>query len=85
MEQRIDLLTSALCEEIDYWKEQATLWKNEYIKERDLNIQVTNERLSDAQKGVANALMFCLSVKDNPDGSLSINKEDRKLLAETIN
>ncbi len=71
-----------LCEEIDELKEQVSHWKKMYEEEKDTNIKQTNERLEETKKGVANALMFALSVKDNPDGSLSISKQDRKELSK---
>ena len=77
-----DMKFIELCDEIDYWKAQAEYWKKEYEDMRDENIKRTNESLKSAQQGVANALMFAMSVKDNADGSLSISKEDRKHLAD---
>jgi len=71
-----------LCEEIDELKEQVSYWKKMYEEERDANIKQTNERFEETKKGVANALMFALSVKDNADGSLSISKQDRKELSK---
>ena len=71
-----------LCDQIDYWKDKAMTYKKLYedeIKERSLE---ANKRLQDAQEGVANALLFALSVKDDKDGNLIINKEDRKLLSK---
>lgn len=82
--QRIEILTADLCEEIDYWKSEANKWKSLYEEERDANIKAMNERFEESKKGVANALLFALSVSDNPDGSLSINKENRKQLAESF-
>lgn len=37
-----------------------------------------NKSLASAQKGVANTLMFALSVKDDENGNLIIDKESRK-------
>lgn len=79
---RHDLLTSELCEEIDELKEQVKYYKRLYEEERNLNTLTMNESLESAKKGVANALMFALSVSDAPDGSLVISKQDRKELAD---
>lgn len=71
-----------LCNQIDYWKDKAMTYKKLYedeIKQRSIE---SNERLEDAKRGVGQALMFALSVKDDQDGNLIINKEDRKLLAK---
>jgi hypothetical protein len=71
-----------LCDEIDYWKERAMqaekdaeYWQQEYSKH-------LNESLVSAQKGVANALMFALSVRDDENGNLVIDKENREKLAK---
>jgi hypothetical protein len=78
----VDIKFLDLCDEIDYWKERAEkaekdakYWQEEYSKH-------LNESLASAQKGVANALMFALSVRDDENGNLVINKDDRKMLAE---
>lgn len=78
----VDIKFHELCEEIDYWKERAEkaeedaeYWKNQY------NIQ-SGERLVEAQKGVANALMFALHVHDDEDGNLVMDKESRKKISE---
>ncbi len=70
-----------LCDEIDSLKDDVLYWKEMYENERNESNRLLNERMEDTKTGIANALMFALSVKDNPDGSLSINKEDRKMLA----
>lgn len=73
-----------LCEEIDYWRERAEKaekdskhWQEEYSKQLDSS-------LKSAQKGVASALMLALSVKDDENGNLVIEKEDRQKLAKTF-
>jgi len=81
MTSRYDILISDLCDEIDELKQSAAYWKKQYEDERNARNIEMNERLEESKKGVANALMLCLAVKDNPDGSLSIGKEDRKQLA----
>ena len=39
----------------------------------------------EAQKGVANALIFALSVTDDEDGNLVVSKEDRVVLSDQFN
>lgn len=80
----IDYKFSELCEEIDRWKDEAQYWKEKYEAERNEFMEHINQSLSSAEQGVANTLLFALSVKDNPDGSLSISKENRKTLAKSL-
>lgn len=88
MEQQInkwsrkEILVSDLCNEIDSLKEEVEFWKEKYEKEREEYLSVQSRHWEDTKKGVANALMFALHVKDAEDGSLVIRKEDRKVLAE---
>ena len=72
-----------LCNEIDQWKEEANYWKEKYEELQKEYSEHINQNLVSAQKGVANALMFALSVKDDENGNLIIDKESRKELAET--
>ena len=71
-----------LCQEVDYWKEQAETWKQKYEEQFQETMQFYRQQNDEAMKGVANALMFALSVTDNENGDLVISKEDRKLLAD---
>lgn len=71
-----------LCDEIDYWKDEAKkaqkeaeYWKNEY----STHLQ---ESLASAQRGVAQALTIALAVTDDAEGNLVIKKKDRKKIAE---
>ena len=80
----IDYKFSELCEEIDYWKDQARYYQEKYEEEVLTRSIESKERLLEAKKGVANALMFALSVEDKEDGSLSISSENRKVLAENL-
>lgn len=73
-----------LCDEIDYWKErtreaeaQAQYWQDEYSRH-------LNESLASAKEGVANALMFALSVRDDEKGNLVIPQKERKTLAKRL-
>ncbi len=70
----------SLCAEIDDLKAEVNYWKEMYEEERMTNVRATNEALEAAQKGVGQALMFALCVKD-VDGDLVIEKEDREVLA----
>lgn len=78
-----DMKFIELCDEIDYWRAESEHWKKEYEDMRADNIKRMNESMESAKQGVANALMFALSVEDQPDGSLKINKENRKRLADS--
>lgn len=82
--KHIDLLVSELCEEVDHYKNEAAYWKEKYEKERAENMKQLDRELEMAKKGVANALMFALAVKDSKNGDLVISKEDRKELANRI-
>lgn len=71
-----------LCDEIDFWKEkakkaeeEAEYWKAEYSRN-------LHENMLSAQKGVANALMLALSVQDDENGNLVIDKDSRKDLID---
>lgn len=72
---------AGLCERIDDLEQEVEYWKSKYeteVKERNEDL---NSRMDETRKGVANALMFALSVKDDENGNLIISNEDRKELA----
>ncbi len=71
----IDYKFSELCAEIDDLKAETEYLKSEYEKERQLNIDSMNRDLERSQKGIANALMFSLMVKDDENGNLVIDKK----------
>lgn len=71
-----------LCDQVDYWKQQATKWKEMYEDEVKENNRHMTDRLNEAKTGVAKALMFALSVSEGEDGSLVIPAENRSQLAE---
>ena len=78
----VDIKFYELCDEIDYWKVRtkkaeadAKYWQDEYSRH-------LNESIARSGKEVANALMFALSVKDDKDGNLVIDKKARKELAQ---
>lgn len=71
-----------LCQEIDMLREEAKYWKELFEAERKENMDNLNKRLKESKKGVAQALMFALSVKDDEHGNLILPKENRKELAQ---
>ena len=79
----IEINTYQLSSQIDDLKEKVAYWQNKYEEEKAMNNKMLNENLASAKKGVANALMFALSVKDDADGNLIIDKESRKELADS--
>ena len=79
----IDKLVYSLCEEIDSLKEEVKYWKNKAEEERDNNTRMIKDNLKSAERDVANALLFTLSVNDDPNGNLVISKESRKMLSKT--
>jgi molecular chaperone GrpE (heat shock protein) len=81
----IDLKLAELCDEIDFWKAEAKHYKERFENLRNEMIKDSRERLEESQKGIANALMFALSVKDDGDGNLVVSKDDRKKLAKNWN
>lgn len=72
----------SLCEEIDTLKDEVAYWKQKYENEVSERNAEWKERGDEAMKGVANALMFALSVSDDENGNLVISKENRQNLAE---
>ena len=80
----VDIKFNELCDEIDYWKSEADHWKSEFEKERDSHIELLNDSIERSRKGIGQALALALVVRDNPDGSLSISKEDRESLAKNL-
>ena len=77
----IEINTYQLCSQIDNLKEEVAYWQKQYEEEKAINNKRLTENLASAKKGVANALMFALSVKDDANGNLVIDKKDRKVLA----
>ena len=78
-----DKMFTQLCNEVDNWRAEADYWKQQYDDLKKEYSKHLDESLKSAQQGVANALMFALSVEDEPDGSLKINPEKRKHLADS--
>ena len=76
-----DIEFSNLCDKIDFWKREAEYYKEKYEEEVRISVRSSNERLKEAQDGVATALMFALSVRDTEDGRLIISPENRKMLS----
>lgn len=79
--KRIDRTISSLCEEIDYLNDEVEYWKTKYEDEIKQQAIESKQRLEEANKGVANALMFALSVRDDENGNLVIPADERKELA----
>lgn len=73
-----------LCEEIDYWKGKSQHWEEEYKKLLAEYHSFLNESNENVRKAVCQSLLLALSVEDNKDGSLSISKENRELLAKSF-
>lgn len=78
----INIEFNRLCDEIDYWKDRADHFEKMYKEELLRETIRVKEQLLEAKKGVANALMITLCAKDDENGNLIIEKEDRKALAE---
>lgn len=81
----IDRVVLDLCEEIDYWKEQAKYWKTRAEELQQEQIQDTNKRYQEAMKGIANGLSLALAIKEDVNGNLIIDKESREELSKTWN
>jgi hypothetical protein len=77
-----DIKFSELCDEIDYYKFEAERWKAKYEELKNETTKKTSDDLTRAQRDVGNALMFAFHVKDDENGNLVINKEDRKELTK---
>lgn len=82
MTNTFDRTVYSLCMEIDDLKEEALYWKNKYEQEVKERNEEANERLKLAGRGVANALLFAMSVRDDEHGNLVIPKEERSALAD---
>jgi len=80
-----DRTVYSLCEEIDDLKEEVKYWKQRYENEVQERNAEWKERNEQAMQGVANALHFALSVKDDENGNLVISKENREHLAKNYN
>ena len=77
-----DLTVMELCKKVDYWKDRSNYFETLY-EEAQLEIgKNLNENLLNAKQGVADALMLCLSLKEDGSGNLLIDKDSRKGLVE---
>jgi hypothetical protein len=81
--RQIDLTVSQLCYKIDDLREEVEYWKTKYEEEVAENNKRLNESIEMSKRGLANALMFALSVTDDEKGNLVIPKEKRKKLAQS--
>lgn len=79
-----DTTVSSLCYEINLLNDELDFYKNK-CKELEEEVLLTlSERLKESKRGLGQAIMLALSVAESPDGSLSISKESRKVLAESL-
>jgi hypothetical protein len=76
-----DRTIQSLCNQIDDLQDEVQYWRTKYEDEIRQQAIESNQRLEETQRGVANALMFALSVRDDEHGNLVIPKEERKSLA----
>jgi hypothetical protein len=81
---RADFLFSQLCDEVDYWKQEAEYWKQKYEKERTEFSKHVDDQIKDANKQIGTLLSFALNITDNADGSLSMSAEKRAELANDL-
>lgn len=79
-----DRTVFSLCLEIDGLKEDVKYWKQMYDDEFKRNNDMVNNNLKNAQQDLANVFAFALAVRDDKDGNLVIDKDDRKILAERL-
>ena len=82
--KRIDLNVSQLCEEIDILHDEVQYWKSMYEEEKQRWNELWQERDNEAKKGLKNALLFALSVREGENGSLVIDSESRKDLIDNL-
>ena len=82
MKNTFDRTIYSLCKEIDDLKEEVSFWRDLYEKENRENMEMINKNLEESKKGVVTALMFALSTRDDENGNLIIDKENRQQLAE---
>jgi hypothetical protein len=78
----IDIKFSELCDEIDYWKSVAHDAEKKYNELRKEYSKLTYDNLISSQKGVADALMLALSIRDDENGNIIIDKKSRKNIAD---
>jgi hypothetical protein len=77
-----DMTVYSLCDKIDRLEDEVAHWRQKYENEVSERNAEWKERGDEAMKGVANALMFALSVSDDANGNLVISKDNRQNLAE---
>lgn len=79
-----DRTVFSLCLEIDCLKEDVKYWKQMYEDEAKKNNKMIDDNLKNAQQDLANIFAFALAVRDDKNGNLIIDKDDRKILAERL-
>jgi hypothetical protein len=77
-----DRTVKSLCAEIDFLRAELETMNEQVIKLRAENTKMINDNLAESQKGVAQALMFALSVEEDANGNLVIPSENRQYLAD---
>lgn len=80
----IELTIYELCEEVDELRQEVARWKNKY---NDLHRDYCNDMVrhnNDVMKGVGQALLLAMSVREGENGSLVIPAEERKQLADSF-
>ena len=71
-----------LCDRIDFLEQEVEYWKNKYKNEIKERAEEANISLQSAQKDMANALLFALSVRDDENGNLVLPADERSELAK---
>ena len=80
----IDQKFSEICAEVDYWKEEAKYWEEKFNSlQKEMDVKLADD-LKRSQKGIGQMLSLAFAIKEQPDGSIAISKENRKGLAEVF-
>jgi hypothetical protein len=82
MTNTFDKTVRSLCSEIDHLNEEVLYWKGKYEEEKKSYNKMLSDSLEESKKGIANALLFAISVEENGNGDLIIPKNKRKALAK---
>lgn len=79
-----DRTIKSLCNEIDDLKCEVEYWKNLYQEQLKENQQMFNEKSEEIHKNLSNTIQLAFKLKEDGDGNLYINKDDRKVIAEKL-
>ena len=74
----IDIKFAELCDEVDYWKQKAEYWKQEYDTVRIKHLQSMNDSIDNGKEQIG----MMLSAVLDPDSV--INKGHQKILEESV-